>query len=353
MALGSESVSDGDGARAGHGGRGQAPADSPRAAATVRKSSLRGRGAVEARQLPRRRPHGLGRGKWSSLDRGVRTTFTAAVSVQPQVAADAVRAGLVHRRAGVQAGHARRPRLAELRADAAQPRLRPWIGLHACRSASSRRTRPTSISEEALDDPTFRDQLIALGLDPRTGEGGGRLGALTFDYHRSTTPQRARRPSRVRRPVSPRTRRQLPGGRIRLHRGHVRDPATTRRLGRLGVVATRGRIGTIDGAGPDDVDVPFFKLYFLGGSNSLRGWGRFEVSPLERVRVADRRTHHGRAVIRTAHAPVRQVIARGLRRCRQCGWPRVAARCVTLRRGVRPALPDTGGSVPRGLRATS
>jgi outer membrane translocation and assembly module TamA len=32
--------------------------------------------------------------------------------------------------------------------------------------------------------------------------------------------------------------------------------------------------------GPDDTDVPFFKFYFLGGSNSLRGWGRFEVSPL-------------------------------------------------------------------------
>ena len=26
--------------------------------------------------------------------------------------------------------------------------------------------------------------------------------------------------------------------------------------------------------------MPFFKRYFLGGSNSLRGWGRFEVSPL-------------------------------------------------------------------------
>ena len=26
--------------------------------------------------------------------------------------------------------------------------------------------------------------------------------------------------------------------------------------------------------------MPFFKRYFLGGSASLRGWGRFEVSPL-------------------------------------------------------------------------
>jgi outer membrane translocation and assembly module TamA len=27
--------------------------------------------------------------------------------------------------------------------------------------------------------------------------------------------------------------------------------------------------------------VPFFKRYFLGGSTSIRGWGRYEVSPLE------------------------------------------------------------------------
>jgi outer membrane translocation and assembly module TamA len=26
--------------------------------------------------------------------------------------------------------------------------------------------------------------------------------------------------------------------------------------------------------------VPFFKRYFLGGSTSLRGWGRYEVAPL-------------------------------------------------------------------------
>jgi outer membrane protein insertion porin family len=26
--------------------------------------------------------------------------------------------------------------------------------------------------------------------------------------------------------------------------------------------------------------VPFFKRYFLGGATSMRGWGRYEVSPL-------------------------------------------------------------------------
>jgi outer membrane protein insertion porin family/translocation and assembly module TamA len=55
------------------------------------------------------------------------------------------------------------------------------------------------------------------------------------------------------------------------------------RIGPLGVLATRARVGSIDGRGTDSASVasvPFFKRYFLGGSNSLRGWGRFEVGPL-------------------------------------------------------------------------
>ena len=46
------------------------------------------------------------------------------------------------------------------------------------------------------------------------------------------------------------------------------------------VLAGRARVGTIDAPGVLATNVPFFKRYFLGGSSSLRGWGRFEVSPL-------------------------------------------------------------------------
>ena len=51
-------------------------------------------------------------------------------------------------------------------------------------------------------------------------------------------------------------------------------------VGRLGVLAQRARIGSIDGFGNNEISVPFFKRYLLGGATSLRGWGRFEVSPL-------------------------------------------------------------------------
>ena len=44
--------------------------------------------------------------------------------------------------------------------------------------------------------------------------------------------------------------------------------------------AGQGRLGSIDAYGDQDTHVPFFKRYFLGGATNLRGWGRFEVSPL-------------------------------------------------------------------------
>ena len=46
------------------------------------------------------------------------------------------------------------------------------------------------------------------------------------------------------------------------------------------VVANRLRVGTIEALGDLERNVPFYKRYFLGGSSSLRGWGRLEVSPI-------------------------------------------------------------------------
>jgi outer membrane protein assembly factor BamA len=40
------------------------------------------------------------------------------------------------------------------------------------------------------------------------------------------------------------------------------------------------QIGNIRPYGNSQSNVPFSKRYFLGGATSIRGWGRFEVSPL-------------------------------------------------------------------------
>jgi outer membrane translocation and assembly module TamA len=58
----------------------------------------------------------------------------------------------------------------------------------------------------------------------------------------------------------------------------VAEGRTYLEIGTRAVWANRLRLGTI--AGADSSKIPFFKRYFLGGSTSLRGWGRYEVSPL-------------------------------------------------------------------------
>ena len=46
------------------------------------------------------------------------------------------------------------------------------------------------------------------------------------------------------------------------------------------VLASRLQVGNIRPVGSDPKNVPFGKKYFLGGATSIRGWGRYEVSPL-------------------------------------------------------------------------
>jgi outer membrane protein insertion porin family/translocation and assembly module TamA len=49
------------------------------------------------------------------------------------------------------------------------------------------------------------------------------------------------------------------------------------------VLAVRARGGSVAALGTADQDevVPFYKRYFLGGATTLRGWGRYDVAPLD------------------------------------------------------------------------
>jgi len=133
------------------------------------------------------------------------------------------------------------------------------------------------VADYALEDPTFYSQLISLGLDPITGEAHGLLSALALDLRRTTVgnPLDASRGYLVQAHVE-RAGGWLPGAYT--YEEYTAEARHYLRLGRIGVLANRVRAGTIDA--PDEASVPFFKRYFLGGSNSLRGWGRFEVSDL-------------------------------------------------------------------------
>jgi translocation and assembly module TamA len=137
----------------------------------------------------------------------------------------------------------------------------------------------STISESARDDPALRNDLIALGLDPETGHQDGTLNAVGVDIQRSTADN-----------LLNATR----GYQLALHGelagkafpGQYRYTALTADAryylpigGRLSL-GNRVQFGTIEPLGDDAGNVPFSKKYFLGGSSSIRGWGRFEVSPL-------------------------------------------------------------------------
>ena len=127
---------------------------------------------------------------------------------------------------------------------------------------------------------TLRNNLIALGLDPDTGQQDGTLNALGFDLQHSTADNllNARRGYQIAfhaeqagrivpgtfnyYAVSVDARHYLPIG------GRWSSPAALQ-FGNI-----RRRRST------EPSNVPFSKKYFLGGATSVRGWGRYEVSPL-------------------------------------------------------------------------
>jgi len=137
----------------------------------------------------------------------------------------------------------------------------------------------STISDAALHDPTARPYLIALGLDPTTGEQSGTLTAFGFDIQHSTADNllNARR-----------------GYQVALHAENAGNglPGTFNYyslsvdgrhylpMGERLVIASRVQLGNIRPANDIPANVPFSKKYFLGGATSIRGWGRYEVSPL-------------------------------------------------------------------------
>jgi outer membrane protein assembly factor BamA len=133
------------------------------------------------------------------------------------------------------------------------------------------------ITPEFLADQSRRDERIALGLDPETGRASGGLATAQIDLERHgldniSNPRR--------------------GTTTRLH-VEFASPALggTYSYGEFGgearafvpagrvVLAARLQASTI--VARDPMRVPFSKRYFLGGSSHLRGWSRFEVSPLD------------------------------------------------------------------------
>jgi outer membrane protein assembly factor BamA len=134
-----------------------------------------------------------------------------------------------------------------------------------------------TIAEEYLNDPNNRDEFIALGLDPDTGSGKGRLSALILDAGLNTTDNLLDAKKGYVAILHLETAGTWLGGDFD-YREVSGEGRYYQALGTRAVAAVRARAGAIDPKA--DAIVPFFKRYFLGGSTNLRGWGRYEVSPL-------------------------------------------------------------------------
>lgn len=148
---------------------------------------------------------------------------------------------------------------------------------HTVRLQYINETLEYTIDPTALADLTQFDDLIALGLDPVTGSGSGRVALLDIDLDRTAVDE-ILSPSR--------------GHAVSVHLAHAAPwLGGTYRYDEVGFdarvyvpVATgtvwANRVHSQTMFAARDADVPFSARYFLGGSSSLRGWGRFEVSPL-------------------------------------------------------------------------
>jgi outer membrane protein assembly complex protein YaeT len=135
------------------------------------------------------------------------------------------------------------------------------------------------IANNVLTDPTLRNYLLALRLDPTTGEQNGTTDALGFDFQRTTADSilDAHKGYQIAFHTE-QAGRFLPGS---FHYYALTiDGRHYLPVSGKAVLASRVQLGNIRPAGNDPVNVPFSKKYFLGGATSIRGWGRFEVSPL-------------------------------------------------------------------------
>jgi len=137
----------------------------------------------------------------------------------------------------------------------------------------------SSVADDVLADSRRRNTLIALGLDPITGEQNGTLNAFGFDFQHSTADNilNARRGYQVALHTEE-AGRLLPG--TFNYYAISGDGRHYLPIGDRIVVASRLQFGNIRPVGSDPKNVPFSKKFFLGGATSIRGWGRYEVSPL-------------------------------------------------------------------------
>ncbi|HEY1910499.1 MAG TPA: outer membrane protein assembly factor BamA [Vicinamibacterales bacterium] len=137
----------------------------------------------------------------------------------------------------------------------------------------------STISDTVLNDPTLRSSLIALGLNPDTGEQNGTISSVGIDFQHSTADSLLNAHHGYQLSLHFEDAGTILGGSFNFVNasGDVRQYLP---INDNVVLASRLQFGNLRPAGDDEANIPFAKRYFLGGATSVRGWGRFEISPL-------------------------------------------------------------------------
>jgi outer membrane protein assembly complex protein YaeT len=208
-------------------------------------------------------------GRWSSLDRGIRLDFTQPYFLRPHFSLNAE---------GQQWYTFTPAYNSVITGGKLTTTHRVSERMSSSVSITNERVS-SSIASDVLNDPALRNDLIALGLDPRTGEQNGTLSSLGFDLQRSTADNllNAHRGYQIAFHAEE-AGRLLPG--TFSYYAATLDGRHYLPIGEKVVLASRVQLGNIRPVGLDQTNVPFSKLFFLGGATSIRGWGRYEVSPL-------------------------------------------------------------------------
>jgi outer membrane protein insertion porin family len=207
--------------------------------------------------------------RWSSLDRGVRLDFNQPYFFAPNVALGAQ----------AQDWYTITPAYHSTIIGGKTTLTRKASAATSVSVSFTAERDTSTISPEVLADPTQRNALISLGFDPQTSQQNGTLAAVGFDLQRSTADNLLNASHGYQLALHiEQAGRFLPGTfNYWSVSGDTRHylPLTSKI-----VWANRAQIGNIDPANGNPANVPFAKKYFLGGATSIRGWGRYEVSPL-------------------------------------------------------------------------
>jgi outer membrane protein assembly complex protein YaeT len=136
------------------------------------------------------------------------------------------------------------------------------------------------IANDVCTDPKSRDFLISLGLDVRTCTQDGTLNAMGFDFQHSTADNVLNAHRGYQLAFHAEQAGRLVPGRFNYYATSIDGRHYLPIAGESVVLASRLQLGNIRPFGQEQISVPLSKKYFLGGATSIRGWGRYQVSPL-------------------------------------------------------------------------